>query len=83
MMEVEIDLESFRALRRKELKVVDALKNVNDVHLNLHLLSKETGLPYSTVWDQWQKIKAKCRMRLVIEPLSVEERLRGEENGEM
>lgn len=82
-MEVEIDLESFRALNKKELKVIDAIKNVNDVHLNLRMLRKETKLPESTVWDQWQKIKAKCRMRLVIEPLSAEERLRGEENGEM
>jgi len=80
-MEVEIDLEAFRSLEKRQLLLVDAMKKVNDVHLNLRLLATETGLPFSTVWDQWQKMKSKCKMKLVIESLSAEERLRGTEDG--
>lgn len=75
-MEVEIDIEAFKSLEKKQLRVLDAIKNVNDVSLNLRKMSSVTGLPPSSVWDSWQRLRGKCRLTLKIEALSAEERLK-------
>ncbi len=75
-MEVEIDMEAFKSLEKKQLLVLDAVKQVNDVHLNLRKLGRITGLPHSSMWDVWKKMKGKCKLTLKIEALSAEERLK-------
>lgn len=75
-MQVEIDIEAFRSLDKRQLRVLDAIKEVNDVSLNLRKISGVTGLPPSSVWDSWQKLRTKCRLTVRIEALSAEERLK-------
>ena len=81
MVEVDVDIESFKSLDIKQLKLLDAVRKVDNLHINLRMLSDKTGLPQSTVWDTWQKLQRNCKVTMKIEPLSAKDRLESEKNG--